>query len=152
MSASILRNLVSTVYKVKAKNVKLSGQMPTNWETSEVSTYGGMYSDEEWVNAWGFHPQKGFIKIEKILMMENAKSNANGTWENSYGYTAEYIAKECPDALFFIVNEGHRYKDSTGRSSSGDNWTLYKSPDFSEIWAEAEAKDVQRWEEWVNNL
>lgn len=149
MSASILRNLVSSIFNVDAKEVILSGQMPTTWKTEAVSTSGNLYSSNEWNTVWGFCPKTGFQKIEEMLMTRQAKSNANGTWENSYGYTAEYLMKKCDCALFFLVNSGHSYNDCNGRDEESDNWTIYKAPDFSRIWEKVEQKDVQRWEEWI---
>ncbi len=148
MSASVLRNIVSSVLGVKATQVKLSGQMSIDYVEGDCSTSGSLYDDNNVVLCWAFNPKQGLISVPTIKT-GGGSSNANGTWEQDYGVTAEYLATNYPEALFFVIRHYGSYSDCNGRDEEYDNITLYKAPNFKEYWAKIEEQDIQRWEKWL---
>lgn len=149
MSASILREIVASTLNVKATEVKLSGEMPLNAVYDGCSTGGELYSDSNVVTAFSFSPKEGLREVPAIITHRQTASNANGTWENSYGYTAEYLAEVCPDALFFVIKEENDYWDCNGRDEYSLTHTIYKAPDFREHWSKVEEEDIRRWSSWL---
>ena len=79
-----------------------------------------------------------------------AASNANGTWEDARGVTAEDCWEQFPDALFFVVVSESSYSDSNGRSEYDYSVELFKAPDMAKRLAELDQDDLFRWEEWIN--
>lgn len=148
MSAQIIREIVASSLKIKATNVVLSGVLPEDFITEAVSHGGNLYSHDEWSVVWAFSPEKGLVRLRDELITENAASNANGSWENSYGYTFETIGRQAPDAIFFVVSEGFEYSD-INRNDSNSSICLYKAPDFKEYFDKIEQKDIVRWEQWL---
>ena len=150
MSAEILRNIVSSVLNVKATQVKLSGQMSINFVEGDCSTHGNLYSNNNNVLCWAFDPKQGLIPV-KTIKTGGSSSNANGTWEQDYGVTAEYLNTNYPNALFFVIRHYGSYSDCNGRDEEYDNITLYKSPDFTAHYATIEEQDIVRWKQWLND-
>lgn len=148
MSASILREIVARTLNVKATQVKLSGQMPIDFVEGDCSTNGNLYSDNNTVLCWAFNPEQGLVSVPTIKT-GGSSSNANGTWEQDYGVTAEYLNNNYPNALFFVIRHYGSYSDCNGRDEEYDNITLYKAPDFKSHWAKVNEKDIQRWEKWL---
>lgn len=149
MSASILREIIARTLNVKATSIVLSGVLPENFVAEGCSTSGNLYSDTNDVYCWAFNPKQGLIQVPTICVNTMYASNANGTWENSYGVTFEYLATNYPEALFFVVRCSGSYSDCNGRNEEYDNITLYKAPNFKEYWAKIEESDIQRWEKWL---
>lgn len=151
MSASILRDLVGEKFDVSPKNVILSGEMSTDWNISDCTTSGSLYYNYNKSYVYGFTSKDGFIEISELLMEEDFEQNANGTWEAAYGYTAQHLVEECPDALFFLVIRTWNHTCQGHRDDSGKTYTLYKSTDFSEIWGQQEIDDIERWSSWLKS-
>jgi hypothetical protein len=149
MSASILREIVARTLNCKATQVKLSGQMSIDHIEGDCSTSGNLYSNDNDVYCWAFNPQQGLISVPTIKT-GGSSSNANGTWEQDYGVTAEYLATNYPEALFFVIQHCGSYSDCNGSSSEYNNITLYKAPDFKSHWAKIEQQDIARWEQWLS--
>jgi hypothetical protein len=151
MSAQIVREIVASSLKIKATNVILSSVLPENFCVEAVSTSGCMYSNSNDCRVWAFNPQQGLVLLQQSVITENAASNANGTWENSYGYTFEMLAEQAPEAIFFVVMESSDYSDCNGRDEHSISYTLYKAPDFKSHWAKIQQEAIARWEQWLNS-
>jgi uncharacterized phage-associated protein len=149
MSATILREIVGRILNVKATQVKLSGEMDINFVEGDCSTSGNLYSNDNTVLCWAFEPKQGLVYVPTIKT-GGSSSNANGSWEQDYGVTAEYLNDNYPDALFFVIRHYGSYSDCNGRDEEYDNITLYKSPDFTTHYAKIEQEDIARWEQWLS--
>jgi hypothetical protein len=131
MSAEILRNIVAFCFNTEAKKVILSGTMPARYSVQACSVSGDLYRDWEELSVWGYDPQKGFLQIPSILIEENAKQNGDRSWENAYGYTAQYLREQMPEAIFFVQ---HFKLDKWIDHQSGrevekcEKWTVYSPP------------------------
>ena len=148
MSAQIVRQIVGSILEIDTRKVHLSGILPESFEVEAVSTSGMGYSDNQDNCVWAFCPKQGLVKLNAICIREMASSNANGTWESSYGYTYEELALQAPEAIFFVVMESRDYSDDF-RDESSLNYTLYKSADFKEYWAKVDEQEIARWQEWI---
>jgi len=146
MSATILREIVASTLKVKATEVILSGILPKDYLIDAVSTSGNLYTDENSVQMYAFNPEEGLILIPNEIISENAASNTDGSWENSYGYT--YHSLSIVNAIFFVEVIDNYYKDDN-REEKNFSVTLFKSPDFKEYLNKIEKKDIARWEQWI---
>lgn len=146
MSASILRNLVASVFNIKATSVKLSGVLPETFCVSEDNSSGSLYSCNSNVSVHAFSPTEGFVEVQGTN--DYSSQNANGSWNNEYGVSF----KDCSQhetAIFFVVRE-----QSSGWQEGREDWdnnitTIYKAPDFKSHWAKIEAQDIARWEAWL---
>lgn len=148
MSASILRNLVSSVYNVKATEVILSGELPETFVLCSNYSHGCMFTKEYGYNVSAFHPERGFFPIKGTGV--GCSQNANGTWNDESIISFQDCAEQGKDAIFFLVYE-HDYYSAVGSETRRDiTWTLYKAPNFAQYWAKIEEADVQRWEEWLS--
>lgn len=138
MSASILRNLVASVFGVNAKKVHLSGEISP--EESFIS-----YTGHSWAHGWnvykvwGFDPHTGFVQLNVPSYFSD-----NGTSIGDDPMTIAEMAKN-NEFIFFIVNHDHEDQNYQGDNS----WTLYKAPDFREYWKKIEEEDIARWEQWL---
>ena len=148
-AASILRELVGQSFEIDPTEVILSGPMQIDWSDQGVSTSGNLYSETDTVQAWAFTAEEGFIPIEAKVMERMAASNANGTWENSYGYDAQYLWESQPEAIFFVIHTYYYHWDCNGRDEKNITWTLYKAPDFREHMEKVKEEDLERWENWI---
>ena len=146
MSAQILRNLVSSVFNVKATSVVLSGEISPTYMTNNSHSSGCLYSDNNWESLYGFNPQKGFVKLEHNTT--NQTSNANGSW-NTHNEVQLNLVDGVEDFIFFVSRKGWDYSDNN-REDKGEETTLYKAPNFKDYFASVEEADLTRWEEWLN--
>ena len=143
MSASILRNLVASVFNVKATSVVLSGEISPHWKGHYTSGVSYMdYTIDGIVKIWGFDPKKGFKEIEGVIK-HTQMFNGN---HDSHFFDAEALHTKVSGSEVFFVTE--HFTDTIG--SEGSSYTLYKAPDFKSHWAAIKATDVARWEEWLN--
>lgn len=144
MSASILRNLVSSIFGVNPAKVILSGELPKNFFVQSNKSSGNLYDTNDEANLYAFNSTRGFILIEG----HNVNSqNANGSWNQEIGFSFEDCAIH-EDALFFIS------KEKKCGSSNGETWdyikyTLYKAPNFKEFFDKINQEDLARWEQWL---
>ncbi len=146
MSASILRNLVSSVFGVEAKKVILSGEMPTNWYVEACHSHGSLYTHCDEVAVWGFNPKTGFIPVSGALDGYSRNDNGSGQSETliTFGDCAEVEG-----ATFFLVKEDNYYR-SNGETRESETYTLFKAPDFGAYMASVEAADLERWSNWIS--
>jgi hypothetical protein len=160
MSAIILRNIVGSVFPVKTSNVILSGEInPEHVFQLDRGHSWWNGASEQADCAWGFDPKTGFKAItgvsgnlritefhEYTLDREYHYSN-NGDCEHESGNRLCDLP-EVEKFVFFLVNsQGKGYGET---AEYYNTWTLYKAPNFVQKWAEIEATDVQRWNEWIN--
>lgn len=134
---SLSREVVQSIldyFKGSPEELKINGFMSSDWKISSTSTGGCMYSHEEWNSAWGIFLDGNIVQINGITLEENSEQNANGSWSDARGYTAEYLLKTAPGAEFFIVNSGHNYHtDGDYRDDKEDIWEIFQKPDLSLI-------------------
>ena len=143
MSASILRNVVASVFKIRPESVILSGEI----EPTRSFTGHGCWSDRSdtyCYNVWGFNPQKGFVDLDEYVGFYY--NNTSGEAEGEAGVPLMHIPG-VDEFVFFLVN----YNLDSGNGDDYDcfTWTLYKAPDFKKKWAEIEEDDVKRWNDWI---
>ena len=154
MSAQILRNLVSSVFNVKATNVVLSGEIsPTYVPQLNNGHSWWTGGEEERHHVWGFSPRRGFVP----LCVGRERFSDALKREYTFSQNGETVHEEgmqlcdlhnVEEFIFFVINkEGKDYGDN-GEEYNG--WELYKAPDFKSHWEEIEAADVTRWESWLN--
>ena len=147
MSASILRNLVASIFNVKATQVKLSGELPENFVLSECNSTGSLFDCNQKVAVWAFESKTGFVKVKGANSYRS--QNADGSWNNEYGVAYSDCANHS-EAIFFLVHN-KEWGWQEGRANwNTESWTLYKAPDFKSHLEKIEQSDVQRWEEWLN--
>jgi len=160
MSASILRNIVGSVFPVSTKNVILSGEIsPEFIPQNECGHSWWNGASEQYDCVWGFNPKTGFKRItETEEDLETIASPSEWMINRAYHYShngdSEFEAGEMlldhPEAnefVFFLVNSRGRNYGEQGETF--DTWTLYKAPDFKKKWAEIEEEDVKRWNDWI---
>lgn len=146
MSASILRELVSRVFKIDSLNVILSGEIRPDWEGHSGFSYGSMWEKKEEVSIWGFNPHRGFCRLN--IVGEISQQGADAPVYRD-GEIPLLKVKEIEEYLFFVVNEKEYYSDNQ-RSENSDLWTLYKAPNFKEYLQKIEAIDIQKWKSWLS--
>ena len=144
MSASILRNLVSSVFKTPAHKIILSGELAPDekWHHKTGVVY---VTEEEYIKVWGFNSQNGFENITNQVV--GTTHYYNGNHNSTYSPAPCTLAEASVDKnyIFFVVlNEGV-YRDGEEYCF----YTLYKAPNFAAHWAAIEEADIKRWEEWV---
>lgn len=148
MSAQILRNLVASVFNIKATSVILSGEIAPDksWQNSYKD--GSCGSDEQNYKIWGFNPQKGFVELTECV---GYRSSSNYAHSNSYDKEGKQLAEitNVEDYIFFLVNSNGYTAWSGSEHYDWNTWTLYKAPNFQSYWTAVEAADVQRWESWL---
>ena len=145
MSASILRNVVASVFRIRPESVVLSGEIdPTRSFTGHDcwSSQSNTYS----FKLWGFSPVRGFVSLN-----QDGGCSRNSTSGENYGDEGTQLMyiPGVGEFVFFLVNED--FTSGNGRDYNSYTWTLYKAPDFQKKWAEIEEADTLRWVEWINS-
>ncbi len=139
-----LRNIVSSVFKVKASNIVLAeSEISPNWrgQFSSGMSYGRCDESGDY-GIYGYSPEKGFVEIGSCIATTHY-SDGNHTQRYEESQTlAEVIGEE--QFLFFLVIEG----DNSDLPFSQSH-TLHKAPNFKEYWDKVEAEDIERWEKWI---
>lgn len=146
MSASILRNLVSSVFNVKATEVRLSGEISPDWTGYAGRTRGGMWDAEEDCAIWGFNPKSGFTLLNIVGDLEQGYQDGPVYEE---GAIPLFEVEGISDYIFFVVNHKGYYSDNQ-RSEEYNNWTLFKAPNFKEYIYKVQKEDIARWEQWIS--
>ena len=145
LSASILRNVISSVFNVESSKVVLSGILPENYDKVEDNSSGNLYSSNESLKLYAYHPTSGFVEVKG----DNSgySRNADGTFNPEYRITFA----ECQmykDAQFF-VELFHKEGWQQGLADWNDTIvTLYGAPDWVAIDKINLVKDLQRWVNW----
>ena len=148
-AASILRALVAKKFGINPQSVILSGTIAPDRVIEENRGHSWWIGAEECVEqAWGFHPELGFISLiegEDALAREYSYYN-NGEafkWEGNF-VSSHKMAGEF---IFFVFHSvGKEYGDA---GDHFDKWTLYKGFE-PETLASIKEADIARWEQWVN--
>jgi hypothetical protein len=143
MSATVLRNVVASVFKIRPESVILSGEI----EPTRSFTGHGCWSDRSDTysyNLWGFSPVKGFIDLNEYVGFYY--NNTSGEAKGQCGTPLMHIPG-VEEFVFFLVNEN--FDSGNGDDYDSFTWTLFKAPDFKKKWAEIEEKDIERWISWL---
>lgn len=149
-AASILRLLVASEFEIDANSIILSGEISPNF----IPRYDMGHS--WWVGAetcsdtmFGFHPKKGFVSLDDIQPEYQYSQNGDVTFREGETISSYLRRKNEPSYIFFLVHSVGKEYGETGQAF--DKWTLYKSADFKKHWDMLEAKDIIRWEKWLNS-
>lgn len=143
MSASILRNVVASVFKIRPESVILSGEIEPTRSFTGHNCWSSQ-SDTWSFKLWGFNPRKGFVDLNDYV-----GCSRNSTSGENYGDegTPLHLIPGIEEFVFFLVNED--FTSGNGTDYDCFTWTLYKAPDFKKKWAEIEEEDVKRWNDWI---
>ncbi len=143
MSATILRSIVSSVFKVNAASVILSGEIAPNWKGYNTTGISHCDHTETGVfGIWGFHPKTGFTKIDGVISnthMYHGNHSHDVTDCNSLD-----TVKGVEEFIFFVIFSGD---DSDLPYSMV--YSIYKAPNFKEYFQKVEESDIQRWSTWI---
>lgn len=103
-------------YKVVVSNDK--------FESAEaVSTSGSCYSDHDYIDGFVWSPKQGLIRVTQRVMTKCAAQNADGSWENSVGFSIADV----PDGYnYLLVVRDQSYWDVNGRDEESHTATIYK--------------------------
>ena len=162
MSAQILRNIVGSVFPVKAHNVILSGEISPEHVFQLDRGHSWWHGASEQNDcAWGFDPKTGFKAITGLSVnLLGITEFYEYTLDKEYSYSDNGNCEhESGDKLidlpgvekfvFFLVNaQGKGYGE---QAEYYNTWTLYKAPNFAQKWTEIEEADTLRWIEWINS-
>ena len=168
-AAMKLRQVVEAIFPVAAKNVQLM-DVELSPEFVPLEHAGHSWSDQvdtcyHWV--WGFSHTEGFK-----LIAGNSRTNYSGEHCALYKLVGEHAEGLCAREYRYSVNgdmqesEGQQLLDISGvdrytfflvfesgtmnqGSESYETWSLYKAPNFYEVWSRIEADDIARWSEWL---
>ena len=138
IAASILRNIVAQFAGVNARQIKLEGEISPNFEIQNTYKDGSMGYSKEVFKVFGWSPETGFVQITECI---GEDSSSNYAHSNSIDKNGLFL-HECPNVdkyLFFVINnEGcNRWEGSL--QTEWDTWTLYKAPNFQQVWDKVEA-------------
>lgn len=146
-------------FKGHPEELKISGQMSTDWVGSVCSTGGCLYSHREWCNAWAVMADANVIKIKEIKLELSHKQNANSSWSDAEGFTAEYLYFVASEAKFFIINSGFHYVTDHGLHNEikdDDCWEIFKAPNIMPVLEARKEEAISRIKDFLlsfnNNL
>lgn len=147
MSANILREIVASVIKCDAREIRLSGILnpETKWKEDSGHSWDENAS-QDYYKVWGFNPKDGLKMLN--ISMQSAYSE-NGSVINS-GHSEsleEYLLRTKESYIFYVVNHSGRHYGKDGEEF--DFLTIYKSPDFKKYWEKINMDDIARWEKWL---
>jgi len=137
MSASILRNIVSSVLKVDSRNIQLSGEISTDMKCPNWS--GNQWDSRyKYTQIWGFSPDKGLIELP-----------VKGE-EPSFGYIASKFPEEYKECIFFVVKKwGCTQMQCPEDYDYYEDYIIFKAPNFQQYFASIEEAEIVRWEQWI---
>lgn len=87
------------------------------------STSGCHYDDDNNCNGYVWSPETGFKWIQSHVMTHQYAQNANGTYENSWGFSVEDIPA---GFKVLVVLEDSEYSDCNGRYEESHTATIFK--------------------------
>jgi len=141
MSATILRNLVSSVFNIKATKVVLSGEISHKY--SIHNHVGQAYMDyEDFTQLFGFNPKDGFKELTNEFATVTSYSNGNHHQDTVDG--CPLLEVDGIEQYLFFVEISERIGISAYRDI-----TLFGAADFKTKIASIEAADLARWEQWL---
>lgn len=142
MSASILRSIVATIFKINPSTVKLSGEIGADASFTGNTCWSAQTTETRY-QLWGFNPMTGLINLSEYV--GNSRNRQDGTQDVTEA-TRLCDIPGVSDFVFFIVNDETRCYDD---SRSSNDWTIFKAPNFKEYFEKVTAKDIQRWSQWI---
>ena len=150
IAASILRNVVSGVFKISPREIYLMEEtIDPDFQGCDSTLSGGMWDDESTDTIWGFSPETGFQLIPEVIYSE---------WNSQDGPSCDdrdqHIKLHQVDGVdkyvFFLTRNVSEYScPSNGQHDKGTSWRLYKSPNFQSYWDKIGSDDLNRWEQWL---
>ena len=128
LSATIIRNVVSSVFNVESSKVVLSGILPETYDKSEDNSFGNLYAMKQDLKMFAYTVEKGFTEI--FGTATGYSQNADGTYSPEYRITFA----ECQmykEAQFFV-----EYFYNEGWQEGNPNWNMttvkvYGAPDWN---------------------
>lgn len=148
IAVQVLRNIVSSVFKVRPQEVYLMTEVISPTFTKCNNECWSSQTTEQTHELWGFSPQKGFVNLTEEVI-SSGKNHSDGTWSDtsSSKYVGQLSNVEGVEEFVFFLHHstGNAYDDN----QSWDKWYLFKAPNFREFWEKIEADDVARWQKWI---
>jgi len=142
-AAAILRQVVSSVFKVPANSVRLSGEIDPQWMGSNTTGISYMsHSETGDFGIWGFNPKTGIKQISGVISNTHMY---HGNHDQNYTHAERLCdVKGIEEYVFFIVLSG----DDSDLPYS-QNYTIFKAPNFKEYFDKVTTEDITRWENWI---
>jgi len=140
MSASILREIVSSTFNYPATKVSLSGYISPEWVGGFSTNIAYMKVRDDVETLYSWNPIDGFKEVQGCY---SGSHFYNGNHDRDI--TTGSPLHECVDGtevFFVLVHKLDDYIDSV---------TVFKAPNFAQKWAEIEEADTLRWLEWINS-
>jgi hypothetical protein len=160
MSARILRNIVSSVFQVKPQQIILSGEIAYDFVAQHDcghSWWSGASTHND--SVYAFDPKIGFVciagenlaevKDSEYKLLRDYSFSKNGEMDTSEGEPLEDHPQILEFCFFLVHSYGKHYGEN---GESFNEWKLYSSPNFREIWKKVDEEDIERWENWLNSL
>ena len=148
-SAQIVRQIVSSIFHIKATEVVLCEEIDPNSCWWDGNTGGGMWDNHREISVYGFNPKDGFVNLSHIVGREQQGRNDDPIYH--VNEIPLYEVENVENYMFFIIHLINNYSDSNGQSSETDTWYLYKAADFKQYKQKIEEEDILRWEKWMNS-
>lgn len=142
MSASILRSIVASVFKINPASVILSGEIAADASFTGNTCWSSQTTETSY-SLWGFSPTNGLADLSQYC--GNSRNRQDGTRDITEA-TRLCDIPEVSAFVFFVVNDETRCYDE---SHSLNEWTIYKAPNFKEYFATGTEADTQRWSNWI---
>ena len=160
IAVSVLRNIVSSIFKIRAQEVHLSNDImsPDYIACNDRGHSWWSGASDCMQTLYGFSPELGFIrltdgytdivtKVSDRLLARDYAYSYNGEQSNEQGEPL-YLHPQASEFVFFLVRTNSKeYGDNGNREIY---FTLYKAPNFAEHLTKLEEVDVARWEQWIN--
>lgn len=114
-----IKAIVASVFKGYTVMVAQS-----KFESVEAcSTSGNLYNDDNRCSGYVWSRETGFKEVPSRVMTRQYAQNANGTWENSWGFSTE----DLPGGFkILVVLEDSEYSDCNGRDEESHTATIFK--------------------------
>lgn len=148
IAASILRNIVAQFAGVNARQIKLEGEISPEFSCQNRTMDGSLGSGEDSFKLWGWSAETGFVQIDEVVGIYDDSNYAHYSKTDTPGKTLHTIPG-VDKYIFFILNQSGYSKWSGSENREWNNWTLYKAPNFQQIWGKVEENDVARWEQFL---
>lgn len=154
MAASVLRNIISSVFNINPREVKFGEEISPNriftedcghsWASTaqcpeEYDTVYA-YTKNGFVQIAGIHNQR--VKMSHYTLQRQYKYSQNGELTEREGEPL-YNHPDCSEFIFLLVQNLYISSNTTM------SWTLYKAPNFKEHWDKIEEADIERWNKFL---
>jgi hypothetical protein len=150
IAVSILRNIVTSVFKVSPREVQLmEHSIDPEYQGCDSYLYGGMWDDKSTDTLYGFSPETGFVTIPEVIFSQ-WNSQDGPSQDDKDQHLKLYEVNGVDKYVFFLVyNESEYDCPSNSQHNKVSTWKLYKSPNFQSYWDKIEKEDLTRWEQWL---